>query len=69
LGGSAAFNLLRRKAPLAALAKFGDSAARRHYCACMGVVIVSEGAQEFWLGARGGGEKVSMVMVSIGSLG
>jgi hypothetical protein len=35
--------------------------------ACMGVV--GEGAQEFWPGAREGEEKVSMVMVSIGSLG
>ena len=34
--------------------------------ACMGVV--GEGAQGFWLGARGGGEKVSMVVVLIGSL-
>ena len=31
--------------------------------------VVGEGAQGFWLGTRGGGEKVSMVVVSIGSLG
>ena len=39
----------------------------RHYCARMGVV--GEGGQGFWLGARGGREKVSMVMVVIGTLG
>ena len=38
-----------------------------HYCARMGVV--GEGGQGFWLGARGGREKVSMVMVVIGTLG
>ena len=43
----------------------------RHYCAHMGmgVVVVGEGAQRFWLGARGGEEKLSMVMVVIGTLG
>jgi hypothetical protein len=35
--------------------------------ACMGAV--GERAQGFWSGARGGGEKVSMPMVLIGSLG
>jgi hypothetical protein len=38
-----------------------------HYCTRMGVV--GEGAQGIWSGARGGGEKVSMVMVMIGTLG
>ena len=39
-----------------------------HYCACMGVV--SEGAQGIsWSGARGGGEKVSTMLVSIGMVG
>jgi hypothetical protein len=43
----------------------------RHYSAHMGmgVVVFGEGAQRFWLGARGGGEKLSMVMVVIGTLG
>ena len=42
----------------------------RHYCAHMGmgVVVVGEGAQRFWLGARGGGEKVSTMLVSIGTV-
>jgi hypothetical protein len=40
---------------------------RRHYCARMGVV--GEGSQGFWSGARGGGEKVSTMLVSIGTLG
>ena len=39
----------------------------RHRCSCMGVV--GEGAQRFWLGARGGGEKVSTMLVSIGTMG
>ena len=38
----------------------------RHCGALMGVV--GEGAQGFWLGARGGGEKVSITLVTIGSL-
>ena len=38
-----------------------------HCCACMG--IVSEGAQGFWSGARGGGEKVSTMLVLIGTVG
>ena len=37
-----------------------------HYCACMGVI--GEGAQGFWSGARGGGEKVSTMLVSIGTM-
>ena len=37
-----------------------------HYCARVGVV--GEGAQGFWWGARGGGEKVSTMMVSIGTM-
>ena len=37
-----------------------------HYCTCMGVV--GEGAQGIWSGARGRGEKVSMVMGMIGTL-
>ena len=46
-----------------------DQIQRSHHqdVACMGVV--GEGAQGFWSGARGGGEKVCMVMVPIGSLG
>ena len=39
----------------------------RHYCARMGVV--GEGAQGFWSGARGGGEKVSTMLVLIGTVG
>ena len=39
----------------------------RHYCARMGVV--GEGAQRFWSGARGGGEKVSTMLVLIGTMG
>jgi len=39
----------------------------RHCCALMGVV--GEGAQGFWSGARGGGEKVSTMLVSIGTMG
>jgi len=39
----------------------------RHYCARMGVV--GEGAQGFWSGVRGGGEKVSTMLVSIGTVG
>ena len=31
--------------------------------------VVSEGAQGFWLGARRGGEKVSITLESIGTLG
>ena len=38
-----------------------------HCCARMGVV--GEGAQGFWSGARGGGEKVSTMLVSIGTVG
>jgi len=38
-----------------------------HYCARMGVI--GEGAQGFWSGARGGGEKVSTMLVSIGTVG
>ena len=39
-----------------------------HYCARVGVV--GEGAQGFWSGARGGGEKAStmLVLVSIGTM-
>ena len=40
---------------------------RRHRCARMG--DVGEGAQECWSGARGGGEKVSTMLVSIGTVG
>ena len=39
----------------------------RHYCARMGVV--GEGAQGFWSGARGGGEKVFTMLVLIGTVG
>jgi hypothetical protein len=39
---------------------------RCHGCTCTGVV--GEGAQGFWSGVREGGEKVTMVMVLIGSL-
>ena len=39
----------------------------RHCCARMGVV--GEGAQGFWSGARGGGEKVSITLVLIGTMG
>ena len=38
-----------------------------HCCALMGVV--GEGVQGFWSGARGGGEKVSTMLVSIGMMG
>ena len=38
-----------------------------HYCTCMGVV--GEGSQGFWSGARGGGEKVSTMLVLIGTVG
>ena len=38
-----------------------------HYCACM--AVVSEREQGFWSGARGGGEKVSTMLVSIGTVG
>ena len=38
----------------------------RHVVARMGVV--GEGAQGFWSGARGGGEKVSTMLVSIGTV-
>jgi hypothetical protein len=38
-----------------------------HCCTCMGVF--GEGAQGFWSGARGGGEKVSTMLVSIGTMG
>jgi hypothetical protein len=38
-----------------------------HYCVHMGVV--GEGAQGFWSGARGGEEKVSTMLVSIGKVG
>jgi hypothetical protein len=31
--------------------------------------VVGEGVQGFWSGARGGGEKVSIVVVLIGSMG
>ena len=41
---------------------------RRHYSAPMGGVV-GERVQGFWSGARGGGEKVFMVMVVIVSLG
>ena len=40
---------------------------RHHYCALMGVV--GEGAQGFLSGARGGGEKVSITLESIGMMG
>jgi hypothetical protein len=39
---------------------------RRHVVARMGVV--GEGAQGFWSRARGGGEKVSTMLVSIGMM-
>ena len=38
-----------------------------HRCSRMGVV--GEGAQGFWSGARGGGEKVSTMLVLIGTMG
>jgi hypothetical protein len=38
-----------------------------HYCARMGVA--GEGTQGFWSGARGGGDKVSTMLVSIGMVG
>jgi hypothetical protein len=37
-----------------------------HYCAPLGVV--GEGGQGFWSGAKGGGEKVSTMLVSIGTV-
>jgi hypothetical protein len=40
----------------------------RHYCALM-VGDAGGGVQGFWSGARGGGEKVSTMLVSIGTLG
>jgi hypothetical protein len=52
-------NLLRRWAPLDAVAELGAPR--------MGVV--GEGVQGIWLGDRGGGEKVSTMLVSIGTLG
>ena len=39
----------------------------RHCCARMGVV--GERAQGFWSGAREGGEKVSTMLVKIGTMG
>ena len=39
----------------------------RHGCAPMGVV--GERVQGIWSGARGGGEKVSTMLVSIGTMG
>ena len=64
-GGSTLVRLLRRWAPLEAVADFGNSDAAR----TLTWVLLVRGCKGKMLGARGEGEKVSRLMVIIGTVG
>ncbi len=65
MAGSTKVDFLRRWAPLDAMAKFGTPT----ITIALAWVFFGEGTQGFWSGARGGGEKVSTMLVSIGMVG
>ena len=46
----------------------GGQVQRSHHHYCTRMDVVDEGAQGIWSGARGGGEKVSTMLVLIGTL-
>ncbi len=64
-GGARTVDLLRRWAPLVAVAKFGSPTTR----SALTWVLLVMGRKDFGREQEGGGEKVSMVIMLIGLLG